>query len=87
MRLGVYFLFDGLVEGNDGVSYCASKCKREMKKRSERLTMDKKIDTSFDGRDLGWSEHDSGGHLRLLPLVLFRQWCGSVTVMSSDRDI
>lgn len=31
MRLGIYFLLDRLVESDDGVSYCALKCQKEVK--------------------------------------------------------
>ena len=73
MCLGVNLLLDCLVKSNDGVSYCALKCQREMKEGHEGLTMDE-IGASFDGyRLFGLGKHSSSesGHLRLLPFILF----------------
>ena len=71
MCLGVNLFLDCLVKSNDGVSYCALKCQREINEGHEGLTMDEKIDASFDGYYLGRGKHSSSGHMRLFPFILF----------------
>ena len=71
MRLGIYLLLDSLVESDDSVSYCAFTSQIQVKKWNEGLTMNEKIDASFDGCDLSGGKHNSAGHLRFLPFALF----------------
>ena len=58
-----------------------------VKRRDERLTVDEKIDTGFNGCDLSLGKHGSASQLRLFLFVLFRQGCGSMGLVSDDGDV
>lgn len=71
MGLGVNLFFNGLVEREDGVSYCALNSQSGVRDGNERRTVDEEIDAGLDSCHLSGGEHDCAGRLCLLSFALF----------------